>query len=474
MSQTLLDSNSPSLKCDLNQKFFTLTFDNYAFLFPFFILFLVGKKWKNTIIYMIIVNYILRYIGDVIGNISQLMTPKYPTYEYPSNEGYKWGHALSRLILYTGDIIADWYLLIRTKAIVKSNKKIRWLYITCIIFNISKIAKIYFNFKYVPFKDNFNPELKEDVLDFYLRKVEYKKNKWICDLIGQITSVIYEIAVIIVLKKNVFINYDHITNNATKENFFIVKFKRLSVYRIYCTVFLSILCSPLIFVFCIKLIIGLNQVNYLPDDEKISYYKKNCNDKNIENVRLAIMNFTYCLMYLDQILLRQYSKQGQVVVFQSNNSVNSNFRNNNSNINNDKGINHSVSITTNNLKNSSFINDNRISKLYINKTHNNYEDIEGQNLISYKNDDICNNKSLSERYETNITTYNNNYKNLNNINFNNKVDYLNSPTNLTIASTSSSPTSANSKTRMNYYDINNNSNNHSQWKQYLNSLNQNY
>ncbi|ORX83168.1 hypothetical protein BCR32DRAFT_267140 [Anaeromyces robustus] len=349
--------DSPELRLDRAQKVITKIIDHYTFAWTFIVLLLIGrKKWRSPTGYLIILHIIARDVGLLIENIGKLTPAKYPGYDYPSNNEYRWGHALSRVAYYTCEVIGDWYLLIRTKALVKSNKKIKWVYVTCILYNIAKLSKIYFNYKYVPYKDDFDP--KRDEFDYFLGKVEYKRNKWICDFFQHIACTIYDIVVIITLKKNVFVNYDNITHG----NFFIAKFKRLSIYRIYFTVFLSLFCSPLIFLFCIKLIYALNNINSLKDDDKTAFYKANCGDTEIENIRVNIINVNYILIYIDQILLRHYSKENKVTVYHE---INNQYENQNlinyKNINdinfNDKSMN-----INNNESSNDYDNYNKLNK----------------------------------------------------------------------------------------------------------------
>jgi len=472
MVNVFLERYDANSKCDIYQGFFTSAINVYCCAWTFLVFVIVGKKWKNAIMYIIIMHYALRYIGNVIENIGKLRTVKYEKYDYPSNEGYMWNHAVSRVVLYISEIIGDWYLLVRTKAIVKSNKKLKWVYVTCIIYNIVRLSKIYFNFKYVPFKDNFDP--KEDKLDFYLRKVEYKKNKWICDLLLHTTSIFYDLAVIITLKKNVFVKYNNITHGEKKGNFFIANFQRLSVYRIYWTVILSILFSPLIFMFCFTLLYALNQVNTLKPEQQIAFFQTYCNDRDIENIRISIMNVSYILIYVDQIMLRHYDRINKVTVInQSSNSYNN-------------------SSSINQYSNNNGSRLHNFSKVY-HDTNKQFDDTEGQNLICYKNNDEniynksfnLNNSEMdninSPRTPTSLNSFNspnptNSQNSLNIPNYKNSSKSLNFPNQVI----------RNNKDPINYYDFTNkndinnmsincynNNKNNQQWKKYFNSLNQN-
>ncbi|ORX64111.1 hypothetical protein BCR32DRAFT_287325 [Anaeromyces robustus] len=426
-------------RLDRIQKIFTKIPEHYTFAWTFIVLLLIGRKrWKSPIGYLIILHILARDIGLLIENIGKVTPYQYPGYDYPSNGEYLWGHALSRVAYYICEVIGDWYLLIRTKALVKSNKKIKWVYLTCIIYNIAKLSKIYFNYKYIPFKDNFNPE--RDDFDYFLRKVEYKRNKWICDFFQHIANTIYDITVIITLKRNVFVNYNNVIthNGKTKGNFFIEKFRRLSIYRIYFTVILSLFCSPLIFLFCIKLIYALNNIDSLKNDEKVSFYKANCSDTEIENIRVNIINVNYILIYIDQILLRHYSKENKITVMHGNtngyannntNDYNNNNNNNNNNNSSNSKNNHSSInyynnedsvISFNNNDNSVISYNSNNKKMYsfckvYHEVNKQFEDIESQNLLNYKDKDMDKDKDKGKN------KVNDDNDNDNNINFNHKM-----------------------------------------------------
>ncbi|ORX86332.1 hypothetical protein BCR32DRAFT_241045 [Anaeromyces robustus] len=450
-------------RLDRAQKIYTKIPEHYTFAWTFIVLLLIGRKrWKNPVTHLIILHIIVRDIGLLIENIGKLIPYQYPGYDYPSNGEYMWGHALSRIAYYICEIIGDWYLLLRTKALVKSREKIKWVYITCLMYNIAKLSKIYFNYLYIPYKNDFNPE--RDDFDYFLRKVEYKKNKWICDFFQHIACTIYDITVFITLKKNVFVNNKNITHRQIKGDIFIEKFRRLSIYRIYFSIILSLFCSPLIFLFCIKLIYALNNIDSLKNEEKIAFYKANCNDTEIENIRVTIINVNYALInqFEDQMLLNYKDSNND------NNSIKNKSRNRS------YSENSIITYDNNHGKVKKYNSANRY-----NKEKNKYYDImNNNNILSvdyYKidnnnnnNDNISiKNKSLNRSYsENSFIKYDNNHGKVNKYNSANRYnkeknkyyDIMNNNNNMSV----------------DYYKIDNNnndSNNNPGWKKHYNSLN---
>ncbi|ORX86593.1 hypothetical protein BCR32DRAFT_264865 [Anaeromyces robustus] len=436
VSVEILKKFKPEPKWDIYQMMLKQPIEIYCCAWTFLLLVLVGKKWRNNIIYLFLVHWALLSTGYAIDKIKYLYPKQYKgEYDYESNDAYFYGHFISRIFVYFGNIVGDWYLLFRTKALVKSNKKLVWVYITLIIYNITRLLKDYFNYTYRPFPENFDPD--KDELTYHLAKIEYKKNIWISDLLLHTACVIYDFSVIMALKRNVFVKYENVTTGKTKGNFFLVKFQRLSVYRLYFTTGFTICCFPLILLFCVQLFISYHNIDKIEDLKgKVDYFKKNCDDKSIENVRICIVNLYFILMYIDQILLRHYAKENQVTVMPY--SSNASYSNNRSFINNNSVNNNSSINVNNNTGKFSF------SKVYHDHINTN-EDIEGQNLINYnyKSNDYNYNKSLNKSVNNNEKGMN--YRNIDN-NYENKIKY---------------------------YDVMNKSNNNDnyQWKKYYNSLN---
>ncbi|ORX78586.1 hypothetical protein BCR32DRAFT_270006 [Anaeromyces robustus] len=307
---------------DIYQDFFTFITTHYSFRWTFLLFIITGKRnWRNPVMLIIIFHLVFREIGIIFGDIAKLLPNKYPNYNYRSNEAFFIDHGLSRVFYYTSEVIADWYLLLRTKAIVKSNRKIIWVYITCALYCLSKLIKNYVNFSYIPYPDGFDPA--RDKMLFFKRRVTYKKNKWICDVILLITSIIYDIVVILTLKKYVFTNYDKIIQeNNKKETFFIEKFKTLTTYRIYWTLLLTVLCTPIVLLFCFNLIYALNNVENFKDEKSATtFYENYCNDSAIEDFRVDVTHTGYILIKNSDIRIH-YENNNKYTYKYNNDKIN--------------------------------------------------------------------------------------------------------------------------------------------------------
>jgi len=196
-------------------------------------------------------------------------------------------NSFAHLFWNTGEIIADWYPLLRTKALVKNNKRMKPIYITCIFYNIIKIFLISSNFLFIPssfLKVNNKPNKEA---------LKYKVIWWSIVLVIQINSLFYDVFVIIALKNTLF---DKLESFKHKSNNFLEKFKYISELRIFISILISIIVFPCAFFHL------YNHIrNYL-------YTNENSNDINdaVEHFRIIGLRFTYTFMYIDQLLLRYY------------------------------------------------------------------------------------------------------------------------------------------------------------------------
>ncbi|ORX42608.1 hypothetical protein BCR36DRAFT_156388 [Piromyces finnis] len=208
------------------------------------------------------------------------------TVSSPERHPLRWvlTRQLGNFLWYLGEIVADWYPLLRTKAVVKEKHLIRWVFISCGIYNLSKIILIGIHFKVTPSQ-------------LYNEKGEYDKDRmdmfyfvyWVVQLIIIYTSALYDLFVYLVLKKSVF------TNSRTDIGFF-KKFKTISEYRILLSAIISALFLPIV---SVTIIIKF-----------IYYIKYNFHDLDFsfDEVRKIISNVQYYMIFIDQILLFQ-SKQ---------------------------------------------------------------------------------------------------------------------------------------------------------------------
>ncbi|OUM57466.1 hypothetical protein PIROE2DRAFT_17551 [Piromyces sp. E2] len=203
------------------------------------------------------------------------------------------------VLWYVGEIIGDWYPLLRTHAILKRNKAILAVYITCGLFNLSKVALIMLHLGYSA-GSLFN---KDGAFD-HVKSSRFYSTYSILQLIIIYTSFFYDIAVYIVLKKCIFYKqqYDH---------GFLKKFKNLSEYRMLISAFVSAIFLPIIsFTIILKI-----------------YYQKKRNfyelDFTFEETRMMVTNVQYYMIFIDQILLVRFKDESSAS--NSKNNSNSNM-----------------------------------------------------------------------------------------------------------------------------------------------------
>jgi len=202
-----------------------------------------------------------------------------------------------------GEIVADWYPLLRTKAVVRDKSSIKYVYVACGIFNLSKIALVLYHFTLSP-------------KELYTSKGAYNKDRvdlfyftyWLIQLFVIYSSAIYDGTVYIVLRKNL--------SKMGKSNFgFINKFKLISEYRIVVSAIISAVFLPII-----SITIIIKYYFYITK----RYHKL---EFSFDDIRQSINNFQYFMIFIDQILLLN-SKEGttlEVSNYSNSYSNNSNF-----------------------------------------------------------------------------------------------------------------------------------------------------
>jgi len=188
------------------------------------------------------------------------------------------------ILWYVGEMAVDWYPLLRTKAVVKDERSIKYVYLACGIFNFTKILLILYHFTLSP-KEIYNENGVYD--DNRIKNFYYYY--WMIQLSIIYSSFIYELTVFMVLKKNIF-------NKLKTENGFLKKFRSISEYRIFFTAAISVTLLPAISVSVIL---------------HCMFYAKNIYqniDTTFEDIRKIIANVEYYMIYIDQILLL-YAKE---------------------------------------------------------------------------------------------------------------------------------------------------------------------
>jgi len=178
---------------------YQLTIETYfrSHLFPWLLLVLILNRnhWKRPVMLILILYWFLQCTGDHFQNYLDFADIDHymkQNLEWPYTKYYWYViNCIAFVFWGSGEIIADWYPLLRTEAIVNDKKKLRPIYITCILFNISKLSQIIINFVYTPstfiLEDKKgNPEL-----------LRYKYTWWLLVVIVQVISLIYDIFVFI-------------------------------------------------------------------------------------------------------------------------------------------------------------------------------------------------------------------------------------------------------------------------------------
>eukprot|EP00833_Pecoramyces_ruminatium_P013876 jgi/Orpsp1_1/1187908/evm.model.d7180000061048.1 len=273
----------------------------FIFFYWTILIFILYKfNFRKPVMKIVLLHFVLRALGDVINRFGDLEImnhyyTKEPVYNEqdiqiglqcrydsgaPERNPLKW--FLTRQIGCTlwclGEIVGDWYPLLRTRALAKGQKLMRIVYITCGLFNISKLSLIILHYTLNPAKI-YNKELlfeNEKVLDFYF-------NYWTLQLFVIYSSLIYDFSVYYVLKRNL--------SGMGKISGFLRKFKTISQYRIYVSVIISLIFLPL---FSITIFIKYYY------RRKYGYINLNFSFDEIKN---SINNVQYYMIFIDQILL---------------------------------------------------------------------------------------------------------------------------------------------------------------------------
>jgi hypothetical protein len=254
-------------------------------------------NFKKPIMRLILYHFILRSLGDCADSLGNLYKI------YFANDARKIDNVnvvvgctttawhplnwfitrqLGTLFWYTGEIIGDWYPLLRTRAVVKNSKSIWIVYGTCLIFNLTKLAVIGLHFSRRPNK----MFLDVGSLD-YESQGEFYNNYYIFQSIVIYASFLYDISVYIVLKKAIF-------NKSHSKGGFFHKFKNLSEYRMLISALVSSIFLPLI---------SINIFMKFYYQKRYQFYGLNF---DFEETRKMVTSVQYYMIFIDQILLSRY------------------------------------------------------------------------------------------------------------------------------------------------------------------------
>jgi len=360
---------------DQYQVIFTQLIISEFFPWTCLVLLLTYKNWKRFIIILMVVHYLLRCFGDMHERSLYVRDQDHPQWPFGNSQWMK-TYGIASVLWHSSEIIGDWYLLIRTKAIVKNNKKIIWIFVSCVIYNLVKLTQIYSFISYVPFRKGFD-EVDEEMQNAYytLDMADFKTHKWTNVALQQICSLIYDISVFIVLRKYVFNDKEGMKLIDKNGNSFLRKFKQISEYRIILSIIVTLCGIPLIFTYASYVYYCSRNTSALDGKEKIDSVNAMVNDSVIDPIRTLILNFSYIFMYIDQIMLRFYAEEKQTpkITSSGNSAYGYGSNLNISNINNSQ----THSITQNTAPIISYNNNN-------NNNYNNYNNYNNFNNDSYE------------------------------------------------------------------------------------------
>eukprot|EP00833_Pecoramyces_ruminatium_P004375 jgi/Orpsp1_1/1178407/evm.model.c7180000065153.1 len=278
-------------------------------------------NFRKPVMKVILAHYVLRVIGDILEQLGVGLMKHYFSVDKSggcvtgdvSAEYHPLRWFLTRLIgnffWYGGEIAGDWYPLLRTRAVAREQRSIWFVYVTCALFNISKVVVIGIHFLQLPTR-LYKPEgvFDEDAKDHFYNIY------WACQSAVLFCSFFYDLTVYLVLKRQIF-------NKSKAEFGFLKKFRSISEYRMAISAFIGIIGLPVVIV---TLIVKFYFIGV--DNERYSQL-----NFSFEDIRLLISNVQYYMIFIDQILLfrsRDGSSLGETTSVNTS-PYNSNFSSNN-------------------------------------------------------------------------------------------------------------------------------------------------
>ncbi|OUM60686.1 hypothetical protein PIROE2DRAFT_13505 [Piromyces sp. E2] len=194
------DTIIKKLKIDGYQNIIDSYIINPYFPWVCLILLLNYKNWKRTVILILVAHWFLRSTGDLLRNTMDLR-PIYNNMYWPySQKNWYISNAVAHIFWLLGEIIGDWYPLIRTKAVTQNKKKLKFVYITCIFHNMVKVFGMYTYFMNYPIDLRQLDENRKMVRGI----AKYAIAWWSTVAIMQVTSLLYDLSVIFALKTCLF------------------------------------------------------------------------------------------------------------------------------------------------------------------------------------------------------------------------------------------------------------------------------
>ncbi|KAL6635534.1 hypothetical protein U3516DRAFT_576938, partial [Neocallimastix sp. 'constans'] len=288
--------------------------------FPWVLLLLLlnGKNYKRKANYILVFHWLFRATGDTLNTMvfSDKTVGENEKYYWPYNKKNQFRCICIAYVFWTiGEILGDWYPLLRVKAVSENNRSMKFVYITCMLYNCTKIFGVVLRFIRVP--EVYKKNLSEKEGSYYPNRdiLQYKLILWTVILVIQILCFIYDTAIIMALKKclfdklkeyntNSFIDVFKVLTSRSDYNLsFIDLIKTMSEFRIILSMISSFFFIPFIILFII--IINKEYLNVINFD---SYKASNSNFEEItysfNNLRDVVLGIDYTFMYIDQFLLR--------------------------------------------------------------------------------------------------------------------------------------------------------------------------
>jgi len=355
-----------------------------GFLAWVFLIILVNRKnLKKPINILLILHYVFRTIGTAVFNSSNIRVNQNETpfaiFPY-SRKNWNTSFCISNIFWVLDELCADWYPLLRTKAVTKNNpKKIRPVIAICLIFNCFKIYTI-FSFFFKPFY--VIEDATKATIEDYIKLGQYKLYWWIIVAMIQIASFSYDLSVILTLRKCLFNKLKEFQGVNASNYGFLERFKQISEYRIMFSIIASISFLPFI--------VGFSYICFFKPLTSGGSYDTDT-DFALENIRQTVININCNLMFIDQILLRFIVKRNKSSNGYRSKQNSSTASYKNSSTNNLSYKNYSNTTFKNNISTNSFKSKLLHSEDYYNNLYNlNYTKLEGYQDTSYDSETIVN------------------------------------------------------------------------------------
>ncbi|KAG4093318.1 hypothetical protein H8356DRAFT_1403539 [Neocallimastix lanati (nom. inval.)] len=279
-------------KYDIYQKLVTPHLRCELFPWIIVILTLNSQNLRKPIILILFAHFFIRYLGDLFYQTQYILPTDKAKYSWPSSMTIWYvSYGVGNIFFSLGEIIGDWYPLLRTKAVANNGKKVKFVYATCILYNLSKILGMFCYFY----------DIDLTYLDGGLinpKTAIFKIRWWSIIALIQVTSCIYDISVIYALKACLFNRLKEFKNSGRHN--FLEKFQRISEFRIVVSMAISLIFLPFVFFF---VYVNMNSCQKSPEKCDFSI------DFSLENIRRVVICLNYNFMFIDQILLRRYAER---------------------------------------------------------------------------------------------------------------------------------------------------------------------